>query len=175
MKELRIRDAREEDGEAVREVTLAAFQEYADQMPGHWEGYRRGVLKTLAEVAPAEQIVAEEGGSIVGAVLLYPAGAVLAPSNSPPVKLAWPEVRLLAVPPALRGRGIGGALLQECINRARRAGAEALTLHTSDIMRVAMQMYERAGFVRAPELDFYPDPKVVVKGYRLRLDDRRSA
>jgi hypothetical protein len=30
-------------------------------------------------------------------------------------------------------------------------------------------MYERAGFVRVPELDFNPTPELVVKGYRLTL------
>ncbi len=38
------------------------------------------------------------------------------------------------------------------------------------MMQVAKQMYERMGFVRAPELDFHPDPNVIVKAYRLDLD-----
>jgi hypothetical protein len=37
-------------------------------------------------------------------------------------------------------------------------------------MDVAMRLYERMGFVRAPELDFRPAPQVTVKGYRLALD-----
>jgi ribosomal protein S18 acetylase RimI-like enzyme len=78
-------------------------------------------------------------------------------------------VRLLAVGPAGRGRGLGRRLMEECIRRSRAAGAPALTLHTTDMMRVAMGLYERMGFARAPELDFAPAPDVVVKGYRLRL------
>jgi len=35
----------------------------------------------------------------------------------------YPEVRLLAVAPAARGKGIGEALMRECIRRARRSGA----------------------------------------------------
>ncbi len=58
----------------------------------------------------------------------------------------------------------------ECIRRARSLGATCLNLHTTDMMQVAKQMYERMGFVRAPELDFYPDPNVIVKAYRLDLD-----
>jgi hypothetical protein len=27
-------------------------------------------------------------------------------------------------------------------------------------------MYEKIGFVRMPELDYFPDPEFVVKGYR---------
>jgi hypothetical protein len=60
--------------------------------------------------------------------------------------------------------------MKECISRARRLGAACLNLHTTDMMQVAMRMYERMGFVRAPELDFHPDPTVTVKAYRLELD-----
>lgn len=167
---LHIRDAKESDREAIREVTLAAFQEYAAQMPVHWEGYRQGILATLANVEPAEQIVAEREGVIVGAILLYPAGSVYSPPNNPPMTRAWPEMRLLAVAPAARGSGIGAALVRECIRRARRSGSQALTLHTSDVMQVAMRMYERMGFVRDPELDFHLSGDVTVKGYRFNLD-----
>jgi ribosomal protein S18 acetylase RimI-like enzyme len=82
-------------------------------------------------------------------------------------------VRLLAVGPAGRGRGLGRRLMEECIRRSRAAGAPALTLHTTDMMRVAMGLYERMGFARAVELDFAPAPGVVVKGYRLALTSAR--
>ncbi len=165
-----LRDARDEDREAIRQLTLDAYAEYATRMPERWENYRRGILATLADVRPAEQIVAEVGGTIVGTVLLYPAGTVLSPHGRVSVTLPCPEVRLLAVSPAERGRGVGAALIGECIARARRAGAGAVTLHTTDVMVAAMRLYERLGFARAPELDFRPVPDFVVKGYRLRLD-----
>jgi hypothetical protein len=38
-----------------------------------------------------------------------------------------------------------------------------------DMMRAAVRMYERMGFVRAPDLDFTPAEGVLVKGYRLDL------
>jgi hypothetical protein len=60
--------------------------------------------------------------------------------------------------------------MKECIRRARLLGAGCLNLHTTDLMQVAMRMYERMGFVRAPELDFHPDPKVTVKAFRFNLD-----
>jgi ribosomal protein S18 acetylase RimI-like enzyme len=49
------------------------------------------------------------------------------------------------------------------------AGAAALGLHTSKSMVTAMQLYERMGFERAPELDFQPPGAEVVWGYRLKL------
>ncbi len=59
--------------------------------------------------------------------------------------------------------------MDECLHRARAAGAPALALHTADIMAVAMRLYERMGFVRAPELDFRPAPEILVKGYKRML------
>jgi len=170
-KKIQLRDAREEDRNAIRAVTLAAFQQYSVVMQAHWEGYRKGILNALADVKPAEQIVAEQDGAIVGAVLLYPPGTVFFRPDGSRVALEYPEARLLGVAPPARGRGIGEALLRECIRRARRSGAAALTLHTSDFMKAGKRMYERMGFVRAAELDFHPSKDLTVMGYRLKLDD----
>jgi predicted N-acetyltransferase YhbS len=160
----RIREASPADRPAIEALTLAAYEQYATQMPAPlWRAYRTNILDTLADPAPATQLVAEEGGAVVGAVLLYPA------SPGPTTPRPWPEVRLLAVPPAARGRGIGAALMRECIRRARAGGADVLSLHTTDLMRVAKAMYERRGFVRAPELDFRPAPGIVIEGFRLDL------
>jgi hypothetical protein len=62
MTEPHIRTARPaDDAAAVRDVTLAAYQEYATLMQEHWEGYRQSILESLAHIHPAEQIVAEQG------------------------------------------------------------------------------------------------------------------
>ncbi len=168
MKTIRIRTARTGDRKKILEVTLSAFQEYAARMPAErWEHYQENIVETLNEVDPAEQIVAEENASILGAVVLYPPDT---PSDGSPEP---PEVRLLAVLPAARRRGIGAALMEQCIRRARRFGAEFLTLHTTDLMQPAMRLYEKMGFVRAPDLDIQVDGGVVVKAYRFHL--RRAA
>ena len=170
MSDLLIRDARRSDADALRELTLAAYQEYAAQMPAHWEAYRQNILATLANPTPAVQIVAEHARTLVGTVLLYPAGTTVSAPGGASVQRQWPEVRLLAVAPAARGRGIGAALMQECVRRARASGRAVLTLHTTDMMRVARHLYERMGFVRAPELDFHPAPGLTIRGYRLDLE-----
>jgi GNAT superfamily N-acetyltransferase len=166
-----IRDARPDDRAAIEAVTLAAYEQYAAVLPPPlWAAYRQNILATLAKGPPVAQIVADAAGLVVGSVLLYPAGAVMAePGSGEQIELPEPELRLLAVGPAARGRGVGRRLMEECIRRSRDAGAAALTLHTTDMMRVAMQLYERMGFARAVELDFRPAPEMVVKGYRLRL------
>ena len=164
-----IRDAQPSDRQAIRDVTLAAYQEYAAQMPGFWDGYRQNIIATLDDIGSAEQLVADEDGAIVGTVLLYPPRRVQV-SRTDSLEMPWPEVRLLAVAPAGRGRGIGAALMQECVRRARKSGARALSLHTTDLMQTAQRMYERMGFVRSAELDFHPAPGVTVKGYCLELE-----
>ena len=169
-----IRGARSDDRSAIEAVTLAAYEQYAALMPAHWEGYRQNILATLAAAQPEAQIVAEAGDRIVGTVLLYPAGSVMARPGGGSITLIWPEVRLLAVAPAARGRGVGVALMRECVRRARQSRAAALTLHTTDIMQAAMRLYERLGFERAPGLDIQAAPGVTIKGYRLGLEAAAS-
>ena len=164
-----VRGARPADRAAIEAVTLAAYQEYAAQMPEHWEAYRQNIVGTLGSVEPRDQLVAEREGKIVGCVLLHAAGSRLTGPRGQSIRLSLPEVRLLAVAPEARGLGVGRALMHECIHRARQSGAHALTLHTTDMMRVAMRLYEGMGFVRSPELDLSPLPGVSIKGFRLEL------
>jgi GNAT superfamily N-acetyltransferase len=165
-----IRDARPSDRGAILAVTLAAYEQYAAALtPPLWARYRQNIQATLGDVGTAAQIVAEETGALVGTVLLFPAGAVMPNPGGTAIPLEWPEVRLLAVAPAARGKGVARRLMEECIQRARAAGAPALTLHTADLMAVAMRLYERMGFTRAPELDIRPAPGILAKGYRLPL------
>ena len=163
------RTATPADRDAILAVTLAAYAQYAAALPAHWEGYRQNIVATLAAAAPGTQIVALDGDRVVGAVLLLPAGAAFEGPGVRAATLALPEVRLLAVAPSARGRGVGAALMRACIERARAASAAALTLHTTDFMEAAMRLYGRLGFVRAADLDFHPAPGIVVKGFRLDL------
>ena len=166
---VRVRDADASEGGSVEAVTVAAYQQYAAVMPALWERYRENIVATLAAAPPGTQIVAEDAGRLVGAVLLYPAGTVLDAPGAGSTPLTDPVVRLLAVAPSARGGGIGALLMEECARRARASGAAALTLHTTDMMQAAMRLYTRLGFERAPELDFQPAPGVVAKGFRLDL------
>ena len=164
--EITIRDARPDEREATLALALSAYQQYAPIMP-HWEHYRQMQRTLLTTDTVAERIVAERAGRLIGCVLLFPAEANVYTADG--ANADWPELRMLAVAPEARGLGVGKALLNECVRRARAAGADHLGLHTEDIMEVARAMYLRAGFERMPELDFEPGPGIHVKGYRLSL------
>src|SRR5579871_418423 len=125
------RPAREGDRDAIRQLTLAAYTEYAPRMPGHWYRYRDGILKALEKVGAADQLVAEQDGRLLGSVILYPAGTSFQTRDGATATLEFPEIRLLAVDPDVRGRGIGAGLVRACIARAHEAGARAVTLHTT--------------------------------------------
>ena len=165
---VRVRDARADERAAVRALTLAAYAEHAHVMaPAAWAALDGAVRAALDADGAAERIVAEHDGALVGSVHLYPPAtdAYGALADHAP----WPELRLLAVAPAARGLGVGGALVAECARRARRMGAAALGLHTSRSMGAAMRLYARLGFVRDPARDFQPPGAELVEGYVLPL------
>jgi GNAT superfamily N-acetyltransferase len=77
-------------------------------------------------------------------------------------------IRLLAVDNAARGKGVGKALTQFCIERARELGKARIVLHTTRAMQTAWAMYERLGFARFPEIDFRQG-NLEVFGFELKL------
>jgi ribosomal protein S18 acetylase RimI-like enzyme len=168
-KQFHIRDARADERAAIQALTLAAYAEYATIMvPTAWAALRQALLAGLEAEESAERIVAEQDGALVGSVLLYSPTANA--YGNALVGAGWPELRLLAVAAAARGQGVGTALVEECMRRARRAGASALGLHTSESLQAAIRMYERMGFVRTPEGDFQPNGAELVMAYRLPLE-----
>lgn len=60
------------------------------------------------------------------------------------------ELTKMAVEPALRGAGIGRALLEAAIAEYRGLGGRELYLESSSVLQPALRMYEGAGFVHHP-------------------------
>jgi ribosomal protein S18 acetylase RimI-like enzyme len=81
----------------------------------------------------------------------------------PSVWTSGPEAHLqeLYVAPALRGRGIGRALLEATIAAARAAGASGIDLNTGETDTAARALYESMGFTNregspeGPSMLFY--------------------
>ncbi len=68
------------------------------------------------------------------------------------------DVMTIAVAPRAQGRGLGAALLQELVDRARGRGAEYLMLEVRDDNLPARRLYERAGFERLTTRRRYYQP-----------------
>ena len=163
-----LRDARDEDRAGIRDLTFASYGEYSTRMaPGAWAALKQALAAALASDEDVDRIVAEREGQLIGSVMLYARSADA--YEGAVAEAHWPEVRLLAVAPEVRGAGVGAALLRECIRRARSSGAREIGLHTSRSMEAAIRMYERFGFVRHPDHDFQPEGGELVTAYRLQL------
>lgn len=175
-----IRDARSDELDTIARVMLDAYEEYmpamdADVSPDYrraFDGYRQDIGDVHSRLDSADLIVAEDDERIVGAVTFYrPNVTAKYPGGEDhqdwPTE--WAAFRLLAVEPSERKKGIGRALTDECIGRARALGAPVLGLHTTQLMDVARAMYQRMGWVRAPKYDFYPLPDFCVEAYTLDL------
>jgi GNAT superfamily N-acetyltransferase len=136
-----VREFQAEDAMAINDLALAAFEEFRHHYDD-WTAFSHiiGDMSSLAE--HGELIVATVQGKVAGAV------AYVGPDKKKQGFFLpeWPILRMLVVSPTYRSRGIGRALTEECIRRAARDGAPLIALHTTEIMKVALPMYERMGF-----------------------------
>ena len=145
-----LRDYNEADECSVNELALSAFEQYSSEYED-WEGFSRKISQISKLTGSSELIVAETGSKIVGAI------GYVGPNKSKAefFKPEWAVIRMLVVSPESRGKGIGRALTNMCLNRAERDQSEMLALHTSKIMSVALAMYLKMGFVfysEAPDI-----------------------
>jgi ribosomal protein S18 acetylase RimI-like enzyme len=95
---------------------------------------------------------------VVGLVDGFPVGAAwyrLFRSSKPGygfVDERTPELAIAVVPNA-RGKGVGNAMLDELLDRARAAGHEAVSLSVDKQNAGAIHVYEQHGFERVAETD----------------------
>ncbi|WP_327724860.1 GNAT family N-acetyltransferase [Streptomyces europaeiscabiei] len=118
-----------------------------------------GELRDVAKRADeADVLVALADGRVLGGVTFVPAGGPMADIAA----AGEAEIRMLAVAPEARGRGVGEALVRACVERARTVeGCARVVLSTQRTMRAAHRIYERLGFTRTPERDWNPLPDVL--------------
>lgn len=149
-----VRPARPEEYDAVGDLTVDAYLKDGLVSP---ESSYINILRDAADrAAEAELLVAELAGELVGAVSYCRPDSTYAEIAAPDEA----EFRMLAVIAAARGKGVGEALVQACIDRARRSGFTRLRLSAQRDMGAAHRIYERIGFERTPDRDWSPVPGV---------------
>lgn len=161
---VRIRPAVQADDAVLADITARAYLD-----GGHLLDDTDPYLADLRDVAvrreQADVLVAEIDGGVVGSVTVAGPDSLLAEYG----RDGEQEIRMLSVDPSAGGRGVGSALLQAALDRARAAGADRSVLHTLESMKAAHQLYERAGFVREPDLDDQPLPGLWLRAYGLAV------
>ncbi|WP_018658382.1 GNAT family N-acetyltransferase [Actinomadura flavalba] len=158
---LTVRTARPDEYAAVGALTVDVYVGGGYMNPE--STYIATLRDTAARAATTEILVAELGGTLVGAV-------AYCPPESPLAELAGPddgEFRMLAVLPSAQGRGAGSALVRACVERARAAGLRGVRLSTQPNMTAAHRLYERLGFHRTPDDDWSPVPGLLLVTYAL--------
>lgn len=159
-----IREAREDEYDTIASLIVDAYAEYAAHMsPDAWSGFGNEIANVRGRTNDSTLFVAEVDGRIAGSITMF--------SGWRGTQEGSAQVRLLAVPPENRGSGVGRALMEACIERAKSDGKQRLVLTTTQEMAIARELTERLGFVRAPGLDHMPAPGVHYQGYELKLGD----
>ena len=160
-----IRKIRPEELDRVAQLLKAAYQQYEKFMPADaWQFYLSDIVDVRGRMAESELLVAVVNGKLAGTVTLYLGGRNRTEGNWP---AGWAMARLLGVDPEYRNKGIGHALIDECIRRCRDSGIKTIGLHTVSFMEVAKSMYDRMGFQCVPEFDLHPMSDVVIMAYKL--------
>lgn len=166
-----VRTARPSEYQTVGELTVAAYlgdnlfgADVAGAPAGDYEAELRDVRRRSGQ-AQIMVAVDQVDGALLGSVTFVAPGSSYA-------ELAHEdeaEFRMLAVRPLARGHGVGTALVNECVARARRLRCAGVVIWAQWNMRPAHRLYQRLGFQRAPERDWYPTADVELICYVKRF------
>jgi GNAT superfamily N-acetyltransferase len=159
-----IRDARPEEWLEVGDIVVAAYQAAGLESE---DGYLDHIRDVEDRARTARVLVAvDDDDRILGSVTYVP-GPDSAYAETE--RAGEAGIRMLGVRPEAQGRGIGQALMDACIELARAEGRERIVLVTTGVFKRAARLYLRAGFQRARDRDFMPEPSIHLRGYELDL------
>jgi ribosomal protein S18 acetylase RimI-like enzyme len=149
---MEIRHIRPTECETLGRITVEAYRQLFDA--DSLGSYEEELADVDARRRDSDVLVALDGGRVLGGVTYVPdAHRAMCEFDDPDAA----GIRMLAVDPSSQGLGVGRALVEACITRARRDGRARVILHSTPVMIVAQALYVRLGFVRTPSLDVYFD------------------
>lgn len=166
---IELRLATSEEYEQAGKVTVAGYEAdgFISRTDGTADHYAPQLLDAAKRADEAELVVAvAESGAILGTVTWCPVGS---PWRELAGRADQGEFRMLSVAPDARRQGIARALVEWCLERARKEGMTEIVLCSLTVMTAAHTLYGSFGFQRAPELDWEPVPGVLLWGFRLPL------
>lgn len=172
MSDVEIRLAHESEFVVVGALTVAGYDAdgYLTRLDGSFdEGYAGFLRDAQTRGGDGQLLVTVGGGQILGTVTWCPPGS---PFRELATIDSQGELRTLSVSPDARGKGVGRALVQWCIDQARHEGLVEIVLSSLPEMGPAHNLYESLGFIRRPDLDWSPFPDVHLWGFSLDISSR---
>jgi [ribosomal protein S18]-alanine N-acetyltransferase len=143
----RIRAAREADLPAMLEVEETCFS----------TPWKEATFRALMKRTDTDVLVAERGGKVVGYAACW-------------TVIDQAELGNVAVAPEARGCGIGGALVDEVVDRVRARGAMECYLEVRESNQEAQSVYRHRGFaVVGRRARYYSRPTEDALVMRLRI------
>ncbi len=148
-----VRVARGDDEDAAGELTALAYR--ADGLLLEVDPYAEELRDAHRRAREATLLVAtvptgDGRDAVVGSLTLAPYGSSYAEVAEPDEL----ELRMLAVAPEARRRGVAEELLQAALREAVARGARRVVLSTLDAMTAAQRLYARLGFEARPDRDW---------------------
>lgn len=135
---------------AAGELTAEAYQ--ADRLVAPRDAYLTELADARRRAAEGVLLVAvlPEHDAVVGTITLAPYGTSYAETAEP----GELELRMLAVAPEARGRGVAEALMRASMREAVLRGHRRVVLATMTAMTTAQRLYERLGWQRDTARDW---------------------
>jgi GNAT superfamily N-acetyltransferase len=124
--------------ELYRQLTITTAPAESGKQPSDAD-YRQ-VFNRISTFPGMELIVAEEGGEIIGSLVL------LVVPNLSHQALPWAVVENVIVDETRRRTGVGRLLMEYAINQARAAGCYRIGLSSNNSRKEAHRFYESLGF-----------------------------
>ena len=136
--EIQIRPIEQQDNAALANIIRQTLVEFGANHPGTvYYDESNDRLSTLFNVKGSAYFVAEYNGELLGGGGIYPTQGL----GSETCEL----VKMYLLPSA-RGKGLGIALLQKCIDFARSEGYNNIYLETMPELALAIKLYQKSGF-----------------------------
>lgn len=138
--EIVVRSASNDDCERVQALVFGVLREYS--LAPDLEGTDRDIADIEAHYIKRGgifEIIEDKQGRLLGTVGLYPMTADVV------------ELRKMYFSKELRGRGIGTKILERMIETARAKGFKKIYLETATVLKEAVHLYEKFGFLPSDE------------------------
>jgi GNAT superfamily N-acetyltransferase len=168
IKQIIIDEIKEEEKEEVRRILVESYQQYAHSYTNHdlWIEYLSNIKASVDNPDVDKILVAKSNQQILGTLQLFESSEKA--YQRPELNIFSPIIRLLAVHPTARGRGVAQELLKAGAEYAKAKGATKLYLHSGDRMSKAIRLYEWLGYKRDHSKEFMNND-ILVKCFRLDL------